>query len=399
MIVNLFKEFKVKKKQIIILSIISAILIFGIVIVILLTRHTHSFGEWEKFKDSSCAEFGIERRYCSCGDVQEKKINKLEHTESNWIFNAEENSRKTICLVCNRIIKFESLKDHTHSWGNWTSEKEATCTESGIKSRICECGAKDIIKISATGHDLTEWAVITESKCEIEGLKQRICLTCGHKETESINALSHLENAWVVKGNEKHFLCMYCGILLRIEEINKPSQNLEITDYAILGLGNCSDIDIVLPSTYNNYSIQIIGEQAFEYSNILSIIMPESLIAIKDDAFYQCSNLEIVHLGENVKTIGDKAFARCISLKTLSLPNSITNIGKSAFAYCSSLEIIYIGNNISKLEMRVFQDCKNLTSIYFNGTLEEWNAIEKDREWDLGTPDYIIYCTDGNINK
>ena len=249
------------------------------------------------------------------------------------------------------------MKDHTHSWGNWTSEKEATCTESGIKSRICECGAKDIIKISATGHDLTEWAVITESKCEIEGFKQRICLTCGHKETESINALSHLEDAWVVKGNEKHFLCIYCGILLRIEEISNPSQNLEITDYAILGLGNCSDIDIVLPSTYNNYSIQIIGEQAFEYSNILSIIMPESLIAIKDDAFYQCSNLEIVHLGENVKTIGDNAFFGAGKDKgkitTLYFGDKITRLGSSSFAEygsVSGVDAIVTSNDISILD-------------------------------------------------
>ncbi len=389
-----------KKKQIIILSIfIGAILIFGIVFAILLTRHTHSFGKWEKFKDSSCSEFGIERRYCNCGELQEKKINKSPHTESSWIFNSEENSRKIICLVCNRVIKVESLKDHTHSWTKWSLEKDSTCTETGINSRTCECGAKDIISIAATGHNLTEWSVINEAKCDINGLKQRLCLTCTYKETELIDAITHLEDNWIIKGNEKHFPCKYCGTLLRIEEINKPSQNLEIIDGAILGLGTCTDIDIIIPRIYENYSIHLIGEQAFEYSNILSIIMPDALTTIKDDAFYQCSNLEIIHFGENVKTIGNKAFSRCISIKNLYLPNSITHIGKSAFAYCSSLETLYIGNNVSKLEMRVFQDCKNLTSIYFNGTIEEWHAIEKDQEWDLGTPNYIIYCTDGNINK
>ena len=58
-----------------------------------------------------------------------------------------------------------------------------------------------------------------------------------------------------------------------------------------------------------------------------------------------------------------------------------------------------MGNSITKLEMRVFQDCTELTDIYFNGTIEEWNAIPKDSEWDLGTNEYTVHCIDGNINK
>ena len=35
----------------------------------------------------------------------------------------------------------------------------------------------------------------------------------------------------------------------------------------------------------------------------------------------------------------------------------------------------------------------------FDGTIAEWNAIEKEEGWDSNNDNYIIYCTDGEINK
>ena len=388
-----------KKKHIIGLSIGGVILMALIIIIAILTKHTHQFGEWEKFTDPTCFSFGVERRFCDCGEVQEKKIDKLPHSESQWIINKEENSRKIICTVCERIIKTESLKNHTHLWSDWTTEKEPTCTEAGLHARYCECGDKETIDIAYLGHSFSNWIVLSESECEIEGSRERLCTTCNFKEVESMPALSHTMGDWVIQGNEKHFPCIYCGISLATKPLESFSDGLEIIYGAVVGVGSCTDKDIVIPSQYENYDVYLIGEQAFEYSDIISIILPDSITTINEDAFYQCSELKIVHLGSSIKSIGNKAFSKCINLKTIHLPDSLTTIGICAFSQCYSLESVYIGNNISKLEMRVFQNCSNLTSIYFNGTINEWNSIEKDSEWDLGTPDYIIYCTDGNINK
>jgi len=51
-------------------------------------------------------------------------------------------------------------------------------------------------------------------------------------------------------------------------------------------------------------------------------------------------------------------------------------IGESAFSYCS-----------------------RLTSISFNGTMAQWNAIEKNDYWNVDTGNYTIHCTDGDIAK
>ena len=43
--------------------------------------------------------------------------------------------------------------EHTHSFGEWTVTKKATCTEPGEQTRTCECGYSETQVIPATGHD------------------------------------------------------------------------------------------------------------------------------------------------------------------------------------------------------------------------------------------------------
>ena len=58
--------------------------------------------------------------------------------------------------------------------------------------------------------------------------------------------------------------------------------------------------------------------------------------------------------------------------------------------------IIFSGLYINE---SAFQNCERLVKITFGGTVEEWNAIEKGTDWDEGTGDYTVYCTNGNTTK
>lgn len=78
----------------------------------------------------------------------------------------------------------------------------------------------------------------------------------------------------------------------------------------------------------------------------------------------------------NVICIGEKAFSCCRNLTSIDIPNSVTNIGQNAF-----------------------EKCHRLTSINFQGTKAEWDAIEKDENWDSDTGSYTVHCTDGDIPK
>lgn len=386
------------KRNLIIGISIGIFVIMSITLIIISSLHTHEFGEWQKYRDSSCSSYGIERRFCSCGEIQEQKIDKLPHIEGDWIFDDSDNTKKLLCINCEKVLDKQTLENHTHNWSEWTTEKEATCTEKGLNIRNCECGAKENMVVASLGHSFDEWIIVNEAKCEISGLKEHTCRICDYKETKIIEALTHTEGNWIIIENEKHFLCTYCEKTLRVEEIY-ISAGLNIVNDTILGIGNCSDMELVITSSHNNQDILIIGKNAFEYQNITGIVMPDSITTIKENAFFRCANLETIIFASNLTIIEKKAFYNCTSLKSISLPDSLTVIGESAFAFCDSLETIYISNSITKLEMRAFQYCESLTAIYFDGTIEEWNAIVKDEEWDLGIPSYTIYCNDGTINK
>lgn len=43
-----------------------------------------------------------------------------------------------------------------------------------------------------------------------------------------------------------------------------------------------------------------------------------------------------------------------------------------------------------------FDKCSSLTSITYNGTKAQWAAVQKGSYWNMGMPNYVIYCTDGN---
>ena len=86
-------------------------------------------------------------------------------------------------------------------------------------------------------------------------------------------------------------------------------------------------------------------------------------------------------------------------MQEISIPNGVTHLRESTFEYCASLNNIHLPNTLVIIEALVFYYCGNLTNIYFDGTVEEWNAIEKHENWNVGIDDYTVYCSNGNITN
>lgn len=122
-------------------------------------------------------------------------------------------------------------------------------------------------------------------------------------------------------------------------------------------------------------------------NEIRSIIIPNSVEGIGEDAFSNCSALKSIVIPNSVKWIGGSAFYNCTSLESIILPNSFEEIGEYAFSYCTSLKSINIPNSVKEIEMFAFDACESLESIVIPNSVEKMGhgAFYK-------CPNLTIYC-------
>ena len=81
------------------------------------------------------------------------------------------------------IVVFRYVMPHVHEWGEWTTNKVATCTENGMRVRTCSvegCEVNEVIP--ALGHDWGEWNVLREQERATPGRREHTCRRCGEYE-------------------------------------------------------------------------------------------------------------------------------------------------------------------------------------------------------------------------
>lgn len=110
-------------------------------------------------------------------------------------------------------------------------------------------------------------------------------------------------------------------------------------------------------------------------SEITSVMIPDGVTYIATSAFNACAGLTSVAIPDSVTDIAAYAFRDCSSLESVAIPDSVTYIGDEAFDGCTDLKSAVIGNGVKRLGEDVFRNCGSLTDIYYNGTRDQWNAI------------------------
>ncbi|MBO4863645.1 MAG: FecR domain-containing protein [Eubacterium sp.] len=109
-------------------------------------------------------------------------------TQSTTEEKTEEKTEKT---TEKEKSKKEKKTTHTHSFGDWETVKEPTCTEAGLKQRKCSCGETESETIAPLGHSWSDWSTDTEPTCEGAGSRSRYCQRCQASESETIDPLGH----------------------------------------------------------------------------------------------------------------------------------------------------------------------------------------------------------------
>ena len=226
----------------------------------------------------------------ACGDFSATKTIQVTGHPNTELKNAKEATCSKegytgdkICKDCGKTIEAgKTIPKKEHSWDAGKVTKAATCTETGVKTYVCQscsitrtedipalghkivtdaavaatcetdgktegshcsvCGtiltAQKTVK--ATGHDWDEGKITKAATCEEKGVKTYTCRTCKKTRTEDVPALGHqaVTDAAVAAtcetdGKTEGSHCSVCGKVLVKQETVKATGHKPVTDAAV----------------------------------------------------------------------------------------------------------------------------------------------------------------------
>lgn len=155
-------------------------------------------------------------------------------------------------------------------------------------------------------------------------------------------------------------------------------------EYTVSGIGTCTDTEILIPTTYNGLPVVSVEASAFlNNTAITSVVLPDGITSIGENAFNGCESLTSVTFGKNsqLSSIGSGAFNYCYSLESITIPESVTNIGSDAFNYCCGLRSVTFGENsqLTSIGDYAFLGCYSIESITIPASVTsigEWAFVE-----------------------
>lgn len=115
-------------------------------------------------------------------------------------------------------------------------------------------------------------------------------------------------------------------------------------------------------------SLREIGTRAFYNSEVVSITIPEAITRLEDGLFQQCEELTSITLPAKLESIGRGAFYKC-GFSAIDLPATCAEIGAYAFEQCSQLESITLPQGLVEVKEGLFSGCTSLTSVVLPATV------------------------------
>jgi hypothetical protein len=109
-------------------------------------------------------------------------------------------------------------------------------------------------------------------------------------------------------------------------------------------------------------SLLTLGKDAFAYSGLYSIKIPDKITAIPTECFWNCKSLQHVTLPKLLKTLNTRAFSQCYKLEELSLPQGTSEIGEYAIEYCNNLKKVFIPESLQYIDIGNFHYIDSVSS-------------------------------------
>ncbi len=176
--------------------------------------------------EGDCEHDSYDVYTCDTCHATENRITK--YSTGHYTDTAPTCKQRCICDTCGQ--EYGELGEHNYE----AVTTAPTCTQDGYTTYTCTY-CRDSYKAlptAATGvHSYVEVGVEKEATCTEEGIKILKCKTCGGTVTETIPAKGHNVTEWTVDGGNCSGTCSECG-----EIVTRPATDSDYTECDRCGL-------------------------------------------------------------------------------------------------------------------------------------------------------------------
>lgn len=162
----------------------------------------HVEGEWTVIKEATCEEKGI--TVLSCAEcemiLEEKEIPMLEHSYEEKTISETAGCVTTItkfnvCSLCQAEVQLGKTQTQNHIYEEKEVSETVGCVTTTTVYKACsKCQKEDGNKSTGEtiNHSFGEWTTEIEASCSAEGVLISVCTVCGEQQTQSIAKLEHV---------------------------------------------------------------------------------------------------------------------------------------------------------------------------------------------------------------
>lgn len=199
---------------------------------------------------------------------------------------------------------------HTHTWNAGVVTKEPTCTEAGVKTFTCSCGATYTEDIPAKGHNYNNG----------------VCSNCGDKQPE----VKATEKAWDaldaklagIKGNDGAVLVTAkregTAYTLKLNVDAIQSGAAAFGDDFLTGLA--TNLKNALDENFGRYVLTADGQDVYNKGTFQNTALKNALFSVADGFFYTLNHMTeengvYTYKTVNAKVTGDNTYAFTIAVQ------------------------------------------------------------------------------------
>ena len=320
------------------------------------------------------------------------------------------------CRLCSKVEIDHGTVFGDHDWNVVTTP--ATCLQGGYDTKTCRLCSKIEVENPTSLGDHDWKTVTTPATCLQGGYDTKTCQVCKKEERCNETPIADHEygTSYVTDGAYHWFQCVNCTAT-KDKAAHTPDASWSCTAcgtavtatqgvlYSLSSDGTYAEVTgyegsattVKIASEYNGVPVKSIRSSAFQYKNIVSVEIPDSVTSIGSYAFYSCTALSDVMLGKGVTSIGTSAFTYCDNLATVKIPvsvqisnfPSVTNLTiipsatstKIPDNYCkanTTLKHVVIADGITSIGAYAFQNSEFIESVSIPEGVTEINKAAFD---------------------